>query len=82
MSNTEPQKSPQVGQSELTDGLGVMLPCPFCGAQPGLKNGKVKCRNISCKVQPKTAAWYVKCFEQKAIDDWNFRAASLIKNGG
>jgi hypothetical protein len=63
--------------SALNVGLGVMLPCPFCGSQPRLIAGKVACRNISCKVQPKTAAWYVTGYEQMAIDDWNGRTPNL-----
>lgn len=50
-----------------------LLPCPFCGQPPRLKAGKVKCVNKECKVQPKIAAWYVKGYEQNAVDDWNER---------
>lgn len=48
-------------------------PCPFCGFAAVQKHGKVKCPNFRCKVQPKTAATYVKGFEQNAIDEWNYR---------
>jgi len=53
----------------------ALLACPFCGQTPRLKAGKVKCVNNQCKVQPKTAAWYAKGYEQNAVNDWNERQA-------
>lgn len=50
-----------------------LFPCPFCGTQPRLKTGKVKCVNLQCKVQPKIAAWYMQGYEDKAAEDWNTR---------
>lgn len=47
------------------------LPCPFCGSDPQVKSGKVKCVNKDCKVQPKTVASYAN--DQDAINDWNIR---------
>ena len=61
-----------------------LLACPFCGQPPRLKAGKVKCVNNQCKVQPKTAAWYVKGYEQNAVNDWNERrqANDKLTDGG
>lgn len=56
-----------------------LLACPFCGQPPRLKAGKVKCVNNRCKVQPKTAAWYVKGYEQNAVNDWNERSQANDK---
>jgi hypothetical protein len=53
----------------------LLLPCPFCGAKPQLKNGKVKCVNELCKVQPKIKNWYAKGHDEKAIAEWNERKA-------
>jgi len=56
-----------------------LLACPFCAQAPRLKAGKVKCVNNQCKVQPKTAAWYVKGYEQNAVNDWNERRQADTK---
>lgn len=53
---------------------GDLLCCPFCGQQPRLKAGKVKCINLQCKVQPKIVAWYAPGYGERAIADWNDRA--------
>lgn len=66
----EPEKLAAVVSSDL-------LGCPFCGQPPRLKAGKVKCVNNQCKVQPKTAAWYVNGYEQRAMDDWNERMGPI-----
>lgn len=63
------------GQSGLTALLEPM-PCPFCGSTPKLTNGKVKCTNNQCKVQPKTAAWYMAGYDNLAVTDWNTRMSS------
>lgn len=60
----KPETQSAVGSTRL-------LCCPWCGDPPKFKNGKVKCTNIMCKVQPKTKAWYAKGYDQNAIDDWN-----------
>ncbi len=52
----------------------TLLPCPFCQRAPKLANGKVKCVNLGCKVQPTTKAWYVKGYFAQAVTDWNQRA--------
>lgn len=59
---------------EAKNGAGwewAVLPCPFCGHPPTVKNGKVKCLNETCKVQPRTRAWYCAGHETSAIADWN-----------
>lgn len=61
------------------DSAGVeLLPCPFCGHTPTARNGKVKCANLQCKVQPKICAWYVNTAEgmANAARDWNARSGS------
>ena len=54
--------------------MKIPLPCPFCGKIPRVSNGKVKCMNADCKVQPKIKAWYFAGYEADAIQDWNERA--------
>ena len=68
--NTEQPIPPPV---VLSTALLNILPCPFCGHAPKLRNGKVKCSNLQCKVQPKIAAWYAPGYDDKAIADWNTR---------
>ena len=48
------------------------LPCPFCGEIPAVKNGKVKCLNPDCPIQPRSKAWYV--HSEDGIEEWNVRA--------
>lgn len=62
----------------LSASLLNLLPCPFCGTQPRLKNGKVKCVNLQCKVQPKIAAWYAPGHDDKAAKDWNTRFNAVV----
>lgn len=62
------------GQAGALASGSALLPCPFCGAAPRLKSGKVSCVNPSCAVQPKIATWYAPGYNQNAIDDWNRRA--------
>ena len=65
------ETTPENGDAGQTLAPVSLLCCPWCGDTPKLKNGKVKCANIMCKVQPKTKAWYAKGYDQNAIADWN-----------
>jgi hypothetical protein len=59
MNNQEPTKPPQVGQSELTDGLDLM-PCAHCGGTAALHQQKsndgveggyyIECENPQCRM--------------------------------
>ncbi len=87
MNTEEPTKPPQVGQSELTDGLERLLPCPFCGGSVQLEltsesynkeHGRRKFWGVVCRNTANLGGTC--CMEQvpsaskeAAISRWNMR---------
>ncbi len=49
---------------ELTEAEPELKPCPFCGTQPTVEQGRIKCGNMQCPV-------VVGCDFR---DEWNRRA--------
>jgi len=54
-----------------------LLPCPFCGEMPVVSNGKVKCMNSYCNVQPRIKNVWLKEYIHEAIKEWNVRSVDI-----
>lgn len=55
--------------------ISKLDPCPWCKVKPYWKNGKVKCTNSNCRIQPKAPAWYTndEIGFNAALRDWNYK---------
>lgn len=56
----------------------VMLPCPFCGGEPEIKQTgrnklKLKCKRCVIGIEQKTLRYGLDWLEKRMIEDWNKR---------
>jgi len=74
--NTEKLSS----ENETSNGIlgAVMLPCPFCGGEPEIKQTgrnklKLKCKRCIIGIEQKTIRYGLDWLEKRMIEDWNKR---------
>lgn len=61
-------------QIALTD----LLPCPFCGGEPEIKQTgrlkmKIRCKSCLIGIEQKTLRFGIHWLEEKLIEGWNKR---------
>ncbi len=59
-----------------------LLPCPFCGGEPEIKQYcskgiRIKCKSCLIKKEQKVLRYSIEWLKDKMIEDWNKRVKQL-----